>query len=206
MRPEQPGFAAAFAPIGPGSAAAISAHARDASRTPPPPPMTAMPTLDLRRSLYDSYGCRHALVHATPRQVLTRLEGAYWLWDRASGRCLLHGLAGECLSNARPADTDLRAQGDAVAETRAYQLARQAMRRAAGRPLGTPPATLAAAPSAVRERPARGVLPRPGLPAGPVARRSEPPAAERSSALPLSGLALFAAAAFACLLPPPARR
>lgn len=165
-----------------------------------------MSTLDLRRSLYDSYGCRHTLVHATPRQVLTRLEGAYWLWDRASGRCLMHGLAGECLSNALPADADLRARGDAVAETRAYRLARQALRQAAGRPLGTPPPTLAAAPAALRERPVRAALPRPGLPAGAIARRSGVPAAERPSAVPLSGLALFAAAAFACLLPLPARR
>ena len=89
--------------------------------------------LDLRRSLYDSYGYRHTLVHATPMQILTRLEGLYWVWDRETGLCLVAGLGGERLSNERPADADLRAYGDAVAETRAHRLAHSVMRQASER-------------------------------------------------------------------------
>ena len=144
--------------------------------------------LDLRRSLYDSYGYRHTLVHATPMQILTRLEGLYWVWDRETGLCLVAGLGGERLSNERPADADLRAYGDAVAETRAHRLAHSVMQQASE-----------------RSRVALAALrPQVPTPAAPVAER--PRAATRPAATGLSPLALLAAAAVACLWPVPARR
>jgi hypothetical protein len=142
--------------------------------------------LDLRRSLYDSYGYRHTLVHATPMQILTRLEGLYWVWDRETGLCLVAGLGGERLSNERPADADLRAYGDAVAETRAHRLAHSVMRQASE-----------------RSRAALAVL-RPQAPA--VAAAETPRATARAPAAGVSSLALLAAAAVACLWPVPARR
>jgi len=143
--------------------------------------------LDLRRSLYDSYGYRHTLVHATPMQILTRLEGLYWVWDRETGLCLVAGLGGERLSNERPADADLRAYGDAVAETRAHRLAHSVMRQASE-----------------RSRAALAAL-RPQRPS-PVAVAQRPPTAARPAAAGLSPMALLAAAAVACLWPVPARR
>ena len=144
--------------------------------------------LDLRRSLYDSYGYRHTLVHATPMQILTRLEGLYWVWDRESGLCLVAGLGGERLSNERPADADLRAYGDAVAETRAHRLAHSVMRQASE-----------------RSRAALAALP-PQLPAPASPDAGRPRAAARPAAAGVSPLALLAAAAVACLWPVPARR
>jgi len=142
--------------------------------------------LDLRRSLYDSYGYRHTLVHATPMQILTRLEGLYWVWDRETGLCLVAGLGGERLSNERPADADLRAYGDAVAETRAHRLAHSVMRQASERSR--------AALAALRpQRPSSATVPQ------------RPPTA-RPAAAGLSPMALLAAAAVACLWPVPARR
>ena len=143
--------------------------------------------LDLRRSLYDSYGYRHTLVHATPMQILTRLEGLYWVWDRETGLCLVAGLGGERLSNERPADADLRAYGDAVAETRAHRLAHSVMRQASERSR--------AALAALRpQRPSPATVPQ------------RPPTAARPAAAGLSPMALLAAAAVACLWPVPARR
>jgi len=143
--------------------------------------------LDLRRSLYDSYGYRHTLVHATPMQILTRLEGLYWVWDRETGLCLVAGLGGERLSNERPADADLRAYGDAVAETRAHRLAHSVMRQASERSR--------AALAALRpQRPSSATVPQ------------RPPTAARPAAAGLSPMALLAAAAVACLWPVPARR
>jgi len=143
--------------------------------------------LDLRRSLYDSYGYRHTLVHATPMQILTRLEGLYWVWDRETGLCLVAGLGGERLSNERPADADLRAYGDAVAETRAHRLAHSVMRQASE-----------------RSRAALAAL-RPQRPS-PAAVAQRTPIAARPAAAGLSPVALLAAAAVACLWPVPARR
>ena len=154
--------------------------------------------LDLRRSLYDSYGYRHTLVHATPMQILTRLEGRYWVWDRETGLCLVAGLGGERLSNERPADADLRAYGDAVAETRAHRLAHSVMRQASERSRAVLSALrpLAPAPAVMPAERVRA--------AAPEVRRAAP--AMRPPAAGLSPLALLAAAAVACLWPMPARR
>lgn len=155
--------------------------------------------LDLRRSLYDSYGYRHTLVHATPMQILTRLEGLYWVWDRETGLCLVAGLGGERLSNERPADADLRAYGDSVAETRAHRLAHSVMRQASER--------ARAAAAALRPHAPVPTVPqaeRAHATAVPEAPRAGP--AARPAAAGLSPLALLAAAAVACLWPVPARR
>ncbi|MBA3623407.1 MAG: hypothetical protein H0W48_02885 [Methylibium sp.] len=87
--------------------------------------------LDITKTLYDTDGYRHTLVRATPVQILTLVEGFYWLWDRRSGRCLVEGMAGNRLSNARPPGDDLRAGRDPVAETRAFFMAQKAVRSAA---------------------------------------------------------------------------
>lgn len=88
------------------------------------------PRLDVTKSLYDSDGYHHTLVRATPLQVLTQVQGFLFLWDRLSGRCLMEGMGGAQLSNTRPADADLRALRDPVAETRAFLLARDAIQTA----------------------------------------------------------------------------
>ena len=87
--------------------------------------------LDVSRTLYDSDGYRHCLVQATPAQILTLLEGFYWLWDRATGRCLLEGMATTRLTNAKPGKQALRMQTSRVAETRALLLAQKTMMKAA---------------------------------------------------------------------------
>lgn len=87
--------------------------------------------LDVSRTLYDSDGYRHCLVQATPAQILTLVEGFYWLWDRATGRCLLEGMATTQLSNAKPGKQALQLQPSRVAETRALLLAQKAMTKAA---------------------------------------------------------------------------
>jgi hypothetical protein len=87
--------------------------------------------LDVTQTLYDTDGYRHTLVRATPAQILTLVEGFYWLWDRRSGRCLIEGVGSNRLSNSRPPGEDLRAAPDPVAETRAFFLAQKAVRCAA---------------------------------------------------------------------------
>lgn len=88
-------------------------------------------SLDVTKTLYDSDGYRHTLVRATPAQILTLVEGFYWLWDRRSGCCLVEGMAGNRLSNTRPPGNDLQSVRDPVAETRAFFLAQKAVRSAA---------------------------------------------------------------------------
>lgn len=87
--------------------------------------------LDVTKSLFDSDGYRHTLVAATPVQILTLLEGFYWLWDRVTGRCLLQGMDHARLSNDRPTADDVQARRHAVAETRAFLAAQSAIRAAA---------------------------------------------------------------------------
>lgn len=87
--------------------------------------------LNVSRTLYDSDGYRHCLVQATPAQVLTLLEGFYWLWDRSTGKCLLEGMATTRLSNTKPSTHALRMQTSRVAETRALLLAQKTMMKAA---------------------------------------------------------------------------
>ena len=87
--------------------------------------------LDITKTLYDADGYRHTLVRATPVQILTLVEGFYWLWDRRSGQCLIEGMASNRLSNTRPAGDDLQAGRDPVAETRAFFMAQKAVRSAA---------------------------------------------------------------------------
>lgn len=89
------------------------------------------PHLDVTKSLYDSDGYRHTVVRATPVQILTLLEGFYWLWDRASGRCLLEGLGHARLSNNVPSGDDALARRHPVAETRAFLLAQSVVQAAA---------------------------------------------------------------------------
>lgn len=91
----------------------------------------SMPPIDVRKSLYDTDGYRHTLVQATPVQILTLLEGFYWLWDRMSGLCLVEGMTGMRLSNTRPPREDVRARRQPVAETRAFLLAQEAVQSAA---------------------------------------------------------------------------
>lgn len=90
-----------------------------------------MKPLDVTKSLYDSDGYRHCLVQATPAQILTLLEGFYWLWDRSSGKCLLEGMATTRLGNGKPPSHAPRMQTSRVAETRALLLAQRAMMKAA---------------------------------------------------------------------------
>lgn len=87
--------------------------------------------LDITKTLYDSDGYRHTLVRATPLQILTLVEGFYWLWDRRSGRCLVEGMGSNRLSNTRPPGDDLQSGRDPVAETRAFFIAQKAVRTAA---------------------------------------------------------------------------
>lgn len=87
--------------------------------------------LDVTRSLYDTDGYRHTLVTATPVQIVTMLEGFYWLWDRATGRCLLEGMAHARLCNHVPAGEDAQARRNPVAETRAFLEAQSVIRSAA---------------------------------------------------------------------------
>lgn len=91
----------------------------------------SMPPIDVRKSLYDTDGYRHTLVQATPVQILTLLEGFYWLWDRMSGLCLVEGMTGMRLSNTRPPRDDVRARRQPVAETRAFLMAQEAVQSAA---------------------------------------------------------------------------
>ena len=87
--------------------------------------------LDISRTLYDSDGYRHCLIQATPAQILTLLEGFYWLWDRASGKCLVEGMQGTRLSNTPPSDELLRVERARLQERRALQIAQLAMNKAA---------------------------------------------------------------------------
>lgn len=86
---------------------------------------------NVTKSLYDSDGYRHCLVQATPQQILTLLEGFYWLWDRASGRCLIEGMGAVRLGNCKPSYGALQAHRSRVEETRALLLAQRAMMKAA---------------------------------------------------------------------------
>lgn len=86
--------------------------------------------LDVTKALYDTDGYGHTLVQATPMQVLTLLEGFYWLWDRASGKCLIEGMTSARLSNTRPSSDDLIARRYPVAETRAFRLAQEVVQAA----------------------------------------------------------------------------
>ncbi len=121
------------------------------------------PSLDITKTLYDTDGYRHTLVRATPVQILTLVEGFYWLWDRRSGRCLVEGMASNRLSNTRPPGDDLQAGRDPVAETRAFFLAEKAVRTAAA----SATAVLAHVSSAARA----------SAPEAVVAVRAEPPPA-----------------------------
>ncbi len=87
--------------------------------------------LDVTRSLYDSDGYRHCLVQGTPQQILTLLEGFYWLWDRASGKCLIEGMGAVSLGNSKPDHGALQGYGSRAEETRALLLAQRAMLKAA---------------------------------------------------------------------------
>ena len=96
----------------------------------PRPVMNKLP-LDVTRSLYDSDGYRHTLVTATPVQIITMLEGFYWLWDRVTGRCLLEGMSHARLTNHVPPGDDAQARRQPVAETRAFLAAQSVIRTAA---------------------------------------------------------------------------
>jgi hypothetical protein len=87
--------------------------------------------LDVTKSLYDSDGYRHTLVTATPVQIVTLLEGFYWLWERVTGRCLLEGMGHARLSNHVPRGDDAQARRNPVAETRAFLEAQSVIRSAA---------------------------------------------------------------------------
>jgi hypothetical protein len=89
------------------------------------------PKLDVTKAMYDSDGYGHTLIRATPMQILTLLEGFYWLWDRMSGKCLIEGMSNARLSNTRPSTEDIRARRDPVAETRAFLMAQEAVQMAA---------------------------------------------------------------------------
>jgi hypothetical protein len=95
-----------------------------------PTAMKQLP-LDVTKSLYDSDGYRHTLVTATPVQIVTLLEGFYWLWDRVTGRCLLEGMGHARLSNHVPSGDDAQARRNPVAETRAFLTAQSLIRHAA---------------------------------------------------------------------------
>jgi hypothetical protein len=88
--------------------------------------------IDVTKSLYDSDGYRHTLVTATPVQIVTLLEGFYWLWDRVTGVCLLEGMAHARLTNHIPPGEDAQARRNPVAETRAFLTAQSVIRNAAG--------------------------------------------------------------------------
>lgn len=160
--------------------------------------------LDITKTLYDTDGYRHTLVRATPVQILTLVEGFYWLWDRRSGRCLVEGMASNRLSNTRPPGDDLQAGRDPVAETRAFFLAEKAVRSAAA----SATAVLASVSSASRatgvavaEVNAASTLP-PFAAAAPVARevrRRSSSAAAGSSLMTATLMVSFVA--LALLLP-----
>lgn len=147
--------------------------------------------LDITKTLYDSDGYRHTLVRATPAQILTLVEGFYWLWDRRSGRCLVEGMASNRLSNTRPAGDDLQAGRDPVAETRAFFMAEKAVRSAAA----SATAVLAHVSSAAR---GNGTAPRlamspPARPAAPAGRQPEAPKRIRTAAPAATTRSLLAA-------------
>ncbi|WP_157267449.1 hypothetical protein [Azohydromonas aeria] len=98
--------------------------------------------IDVTKSLYDSDGYRHTLVTATPVQIVTLLEGFYWLWDRVTGVCLLEGMAHARLTNHIPPGEDAQARRNPVAETRAFLTAQSVIRNAAsgGRDIDDTPA------------------------------------------------------------------
>jgi hypothetical protein len=118
--------------------------------------------LDVTKALYDSDGYRHCLVQATPQQILSLLEGFYWLWDRASGKCLMEGMGAVRLCNHKPAYGALQAHRSRVEETRALLLAQRAMMKAAV-------SSAARAPD-----------PAPGAPAKPAGMRSRKRASDAS--------------------------
>lgn len=133
--------------------------------------------LDITKMLYDADGYRHTLVRATPVQILTLVEGFYWLWDRRSGRCLVEGMASNRLSNTRPPGDDLQAGRDPVAETRAFFIAQKAVRSAAA----SATAVLANVSTAARSADAAatvGAVSAPGAPPA-TAHRTLAPRAQR---------------------------
>jgi hypothetical protein len=95
-----------------------------------PTAMKQLP-IDVTKSLYDSDSYRHTLVTATPVQIVTLLEGFYWLWDRVTGVCLLEGMGHARLSNHVPPGDDAQARRNPVAETRAFLTAQSLIRSVA---------------------------------------------------------------------------
>ncbi|MBA3598651.1 MAG: hypothetical protein H0W40_14930 [Methylibium sp.] len=161
--------------------------------------------LDITKTLYDTDGYRHTLVRATPVQILTLVEGFYWLWDRRSGRCLIEGMASNRLSNARPPGDDLQAGRDPVAETRAFFLAQKAVRSAAASAtavlahVSTAARSSGAVAQAVRTAPALRALPAVSGAAAPYSRRRSAPAVPGPSLM--TATLMVACFALALLLP-----
>lgn len=164
------------------------------------------PLIDVRKSLYDSEGYRHTLVQATPVQIITLLEGQYWLWDRVSGRCLVEGLPGLVLTNDRPEREDVRARRQPVAETRAFLLAQRALQAAARSSMHA--LSTADAPEALACDPTHAAMQRDGEDLADLCVHAPArPAAEDESLAPTLGAALaLGLLGLALLWPAPPQR
>jgi hypothetical protein len=55
--------------------------------------------IDLAKPLYDNRGQLHALESCTFLEVVTRRQGCYSVWARATGESMMVGGEGLCLSN-----------------------------------------------------------------------------------------------------------
>lgn len=60
------------------------------------------PQLNILAPLYDVAGNAHVLSASSATQVVTTLQGQYHVWDRKTGRSMMAGDEGSCLSNAHP--------------------------------------------------------------------------------------------------------
>ncbi|MBG6083091.1 hypothetical protein [Rubrivivax gelatinosus] len=55
--------------------------------------------------MFDSRGHQHSVAFWSQAQLLTSSRGRLFLWDAQEGRCLLQGMEGLMLSNARPSES-----------------------------------------------------------------------------------------------------
>ncbi|MBN3729460.1 hypothetical protein [Burkholderia sp. Tr-20390] len=89
-------------------------------------------SLNPDRPMYDETGREHQLVDASQAQVVTKIHGAYGVWDRATGECLLAGAPGTRLSNEAPRPEWIAARRSAAGELLAAMHTDAAITRARG--------------------------------------------------------------------------
>jgi len=72
--------------------------------------------LDPTRPMYDEAGREYQVVASSEGQVVTQTHGAFGVWDRRSGECLLASCEGVRLSNERPSSEWIARRRNAAVE------------------------------------------------------------------------------------------